>query len=214
MSGETEERASAWTTDTLLAHLQRILDERERRYTERFEAQEKATEAARVAARDLITTLSTERARFLEERSERIDDRFIAERRAIDAALLASQRDTDARFSALEKQLLASIASAERAASILEQQAKEWRSSANEWRGAMQDRDQRLVPRDTYETGHTALEKLVDDLKDRLTRAEGIIAGGQAKVGDLRATVLIGLTLLGLVLGAVVFVANLVTGRA
>jgi hypothetical protein len=165
------------------------------------------------AQRDLIATLSAERARFLEERSDRIDDRFAADRRALDAALLAVQRETDARFIALEKRLLDALAAGERAAGILEKQAAEWRASANEWRGAMQDRDQRLVPRDTYETGHAALEKQVDELTTRVTRAEERTAGGQAKVGDQRAALAAWVGAAVLVLAVVVFVANIVTSR-
>jgi len=165
------------------------------------------------AQRDLISTLSAERARFLEERSDRIDDRFLAERRAVEAALVAVQRETDAKFIALEKQLLAALASAERAANILETQSKEWRSSANEWRGAMQDRDLRLVPRDTYETGHAALEKQVDELTIRVTRAEERTAGGQAKVGDQRATIAAWVGASTLILAVIVVVANFLASR-
>jgi hypothetical protein len=143
------------------------------------------------AHRDLIATLSAERARFLDERSDRIDDRFTA----------------------LEKQLIAALAAGERAAQILETQAKEWRASANEWRGAMQDRDQRLVPRDTYETGHAALEKQVDELTIRLTRAESMATGGQARVVDQRATIAAWVAASTLILAVVVFMANFLTSR-
>jgi hypothetical protein len=154
--------------------------------------------------RDLISVLSVERARFLDERSERIDDRFTAERRAVEAALAATQREADAKFIALEKQLLAALASAERAANILETQSKEWRSSANEWRGAMQDRDRLLVPRDTFDTALAARDKQLSDLNDRLTRAEGAKKGAGDLVGWIFGAV-------GL-LAAIVVVANAIYG--
>lgn len=46
MSGETEQNVSAWTPDTLLE----LMNERDRRYGERFAAQEKAIAVAEMNA--------------------------------------------------------------------------------------------------------------------------------------------------------------------
>lgn len=42
MSGETEDAVSGWTVDTLHAHMERLVREHDRRYEQRFDAQEKA----------------------------------------------------------------------------------------------------------------------------------------------------------------------------
>jgi len=54
MSGETEEHVSGWTTDTLRAHVVAILNERDRRYQQRFDAQEQAMSAALTAAKEAV----------------------------------------------------------------------------------------------------------------------------------------------------------------
>lgn len=45
-AGETEEKPSAWTIDTVLAHLDRINQEMDRRYEQRFLAQQNAVDLA------------------------------------------------------------------------------------------------------------------------------------------------------------------------
>lgn len=54
MSGETESNVSAWTIDSLKQHLELVYDERDRRYQQRFEAQEKAMQAALTAAKEAV----------------------------------------------------------------------------------------------------------------------------------------------------------------
>ena len=48
MTGETKAEVSGWTVDTLRA----LMDERDKRYMERFIAQEKAIEVAQATAKD------------------------------------------------------------------------------------------------------------------------------------------------------------------
>lgn len=54
MSGETEQTPSGWTVDTGLAHLQMAIDEADRRYEQRFVAQEKAVAFALDAAKEAV----------------------------------------------------------------------------------------------------------------------------------------------------------------
>lgn len=54
MTGETEKDVSGWTVDTLATFLLRIIDERDKQYDQRFDAQEKATVAALAAAEKAI----------------------------------------------------------------------------------------------------------------------------------------------------------------
>lgn len=65
MSGETETNVSGWTVDTLHTHLSRLLEERDRRYQERFEASEKAVTAAFEASKEAAHKVETSaEARF------------------------------------------------------------------------------------------------------------------------------------------------------
>lgn len=55
MSGETEQAPSAWTIDSLSQHILRIMQERDVRYEQRFAGQEKAVNAALIAAKEAVT---------------------------------------------------------------------------------------------------------------------------------------------------------------
>lgn len=135
----------------------------------------------------LIEVLSGERARFLEERSTRIDERFGAERLQTDASVTGLEKQLVASIAGQDRALGAALAAQERAASILETQSQEWRTAANEWRGAMTDRDRLLVSRDTYDTAMTAQSKQLSDLTNRLTLAEGKAQGAASSTGLLLA---------------------------
>lgn len=74
MSGETEKDVSGWTTDTLAAHIASVIDERDNRYQQRWEAQVNAVDAA-----------------------------LLAQRAAIDAALIAVDKATSKAEQASEK---------------------------------------------------------------------------------------------------------------
>jgi chromosome segregation ATPase len=64
------------------------------------------------------------------------------------------------------------------------------------------------------DTAIEALRTNHEDLKERVGKVESTRQGGEAKVGELRAVLIIGLTLATLVLGVIVFVANQMTGKA
>jgi hypothetical protein len=119
--GETEEKPSGWTVDTLSAHFQSLLNQYDRRYTERFDAQEKAVLAALASA---------------------------------------------------EKAVAAALASAERASGVLEVQSKEWRAAANEWRGAMADRERDYPTRTEVLSIEKGLLVKLDSTIDRLDKLE------------------------------------------
>ena len=57
------------------------------------------------------------------------------------------------------------------------------------------------------------IEKQLEDLKTRLDRMEGVALGGNARTADVRASVFIGLGILGAIMTIVVFVANLITSK-
>jgi hypothetical protein len=64
VSGETDDRPSGWTTDTLHEHLQQQLDDSRRLLDERYATQTKALDAAFAAADKAVQTalLSAEKA--------------------------------------------------------------------------------------------------------------------------------------------------------
>ena len=54
---------------------------------------------------------------------------------------------------------------AEKASSIALDESQRWHDAANEWRGAMNDRERMLMPRSEAEQRLSALAEKVDDLK-------------------------------------------------
>lgn len=67
MSGETEDNVSAFTTDSLHAHLRTLMDERDRRYGERFDASQKAVEKATAALERRLEGMNEIRAAMSEQ---------------------------------------------------------------------------------------------------------------------------------------------------
>lgn len=76
MTGETKEDISGWTTDTLHAHVSRMLFEIDRRYEQRF------------------TDAEVRQQQRYEDQVKAIDAAMIAQRTAIDAAMLAADKAT------------------------------------------------------------------------------------------------------------------------
>jgi hypothetical protein len=56
-------------------------------------------------------------------------------------------RQYDQRFQAQEKAVVAALAAAKEAVTVAEVNAEKWRESANEWRGAMNDRERQFPTR-------------------------------------------------------------------
>jgi hypothetical protein len=77
---------------------------------------------------------------------EYVDVRFEAMDRAVLAAVSSTKERNDAGLAAQEK-----------AVKLAEENAALWRASANEWRGAMTDREKNFAPRDQLES----LQRLV-----------------------------------------------------
>jgi hypothetical protein len=99
MSGETERSPSAWTIDSLLAHVNRVLAEMDRRFEQRFQAQQYATEMALDAAKEAV--LKAEAA---------ADKRFDAHNEfrstlSDQAATLMPRSETEQRLEALSQRL-------------------------------------------------------------------------------------------------------------
>lgn len=74
--GQTEKNPSAWTIDSLHAHILGIFDERELRYTQRFVAQEKAVVEALAAAKEAVAAALTAADRAVQKAETAAEKRF------------------------------------------------------------------------------------------------------------------------------------------
>jgi len=90
-------------------------------------------------------------AAIIEANDKRYEDRFAASKDAILSALNAQEKAVNAALAASEKAVL-----------VAETNAEKWRDNANEWRGAMTDRESKFAMR---------LE--LDALKERIDKQEG-----------------------------------------
>lgn len=88
------------------------------------------------------------------------------------------------RFESSEKAVNAALAASEKAVSVAETNAEKWRDNANEWRGAMTDREARFV-------SHTEFGLL----KERLDRAEGGGKGMRDLWGWIMAAIMLGIVI-------------------
>ena len=83
-----------------------------------------------------------------------------AQDKAIQAALVAQ-----------EKAVQAALAAADKAVAKAEENTRQWQISANEWRGAMGDRERTFIPRSEYELS-------VRTMAERIDRQERMILEG------------------------------------
>ncbi len=99
MSGETEGDPSGWTIDSLHQHLARMSDERDRRYEQRFDAQQRATEMALSATKEAV--LKAEHAS--DKRFDGVNE-FRAQL-SDQAAMLMPRMEADQRLAALTERV-------------------------------------------------------------------------------------------------------------
>lgn len=96
------------------------------------------------------------------ESDRRYIQRFDLQDKAVSAALVAQ-----------EKAVSAALAAAEKAVSVAEQNSEKWRSNANEWRGAMDDREMKMVMKEHLNPVIGGLQKEVNELKTLTTLSTG-----------------------------------------
>jgi len=106
----------------------------------------------------------------VETLKEHFEQRFVDQEKAVSAALAAA-----------EKAVAAALAAAEKAREQAADDAKLWRASANEWRAAMNDREQKFAMKPEVEGSFKAVEAEIRSLRE--TRAEGV--GGKALIALL-----------------------------
>jgi hypothetical protein len=111
--------------------------------------------------------------RDLEERDKRYDERAQAQNKAVETAIIAQ-----------EKAVTAALAASEKAVDKAEANSEKWRENANEWRGAMNDRDRELPSRKEVESNL----KAIGDRLISLEQKSDLRMGGEVAV-DKAATV-------------------------
>ena len=120
--------------------------------------------------KDYLTTLIAEAEKRLASQDAaselRNEQRFTAQQQAIKDALI-SQKEAVA----------AALVAAEKAVLVAETNAEKWRASANEWRGAMNDRERNLMPRIEAEKADASNAEKIDALGARIDKAEGRSSG-------------------------------------
>ena len=109
---------------------------------------------------------------MLDEAEKRTADRFAAQDKAVEKALAGQ-----------EKAVTAALASQEKAVAIAEENSKLWRQSANEWRGAMNDREGNFVKIGEYSLLLTQVKEIRDSISLSAGRGQGWASGWQLLIG-------------------------------
>ncbi len=155
MSGETEKSISAWTNDTVLIHLGKLVDERtsmlkalidghDRRYQERF------------------VSVANQQA----EKDVRDQQRFDAQQLALRDALLAQ-----------EKAVSAALLAAQEAVSKAEFAAEKRFDAVNEFRAQLADQAATLMPRAEMTVVVETQNEKIASLEKRANEATGHASG-------------------------------------
>ncbi len=117
---------------------------------------------------------------------EHYDQRFTDQEQAVKNALTAQK-----------EAVAAALAASEKAVAVAESNAEKWRASANEWRGAMNDRERSLMPRSEAESMFKGNAEKVDALQARMDRNEGRGTGLNAGWGYLVAGIMLLVAIFG-----------------
>lgn len=142
-------------------YLERVIDERDKLYADRFRALEK---------------LIDERDRLYESRFKALetnsDSRFRAQEIAVNAALAAQEKSVSAAFAASEKAIVKA-----------EQAQKEYNERSNEFRGQLDDQAKTLMPRPETLSMFKGLD---DKLIGSVAQLEAKIEGTNSQIDSLR----------------------------
>lgn len=113
-----------------------------------------------------FATLLTHIVALMDSSEQRTADRFAGQEKAVAAALAAA-----------EKAVNAALAAQEKAVSLAEGNAEKWRSSANEWRGAMDDREGNFVKIGEYTLALQQIKEIKEILANTAGRGQGWESG-------------------------------------
>ncbi len=101
-------------------------------------------------------------------------EKLIADFRAhVDVRFNEADKRYEQRFAAQQEAMRSALAAANTASDKEETNAALWRSSANEWREAMNDRERQFLPRAEAAQIVKAIEERIADLKEYRDKSEG-----------------------------------------
>lgn len=203
MTGETEERPSGWTTDTLHSLVQRQLD-----------ALEKTVQ------------------RQLDDMNKLLDERFQGQTRAVDTAFQAQSTAMSAAFAAADRAVAAALESAEKAVGKAELASERRFEAVNEFRAQLADQAGTFMPRIEAEAQHRSLsERINTDMRsigDRVTEMDrrfsaaiaantsridqtsGTAAGTHESARRSQAMITIAIAAIGALIGVAAIIASIV----
>lgn len=145
-----------WTPDMLAEHVTTLFAAADIRYKERFESGEKNTQL------------------LINANDSRYQSRFLAQEQAVKDALISQ-----------EKAINAALTSSDKAIQVAEINSEKWRANADEWRGAMTDREKQFATQNDYKL-----------LKERLDRTEGSTTGHREMWGWISAGIVLIITII------------------
>lgn len=223
MSGETEANISAWTNDTVLIHLGKLVDERTEMLRALIDGNDRLAVERAMALGQLMAARESQHAQQFEEKDVRDQQRFDAQQLALRDALLAQEKAVSAALEAAQQAVLKAEGAAEKRF-----------ENMNEFRGQLADQAATLMPRqemqvlvdainekigiiietyvtrDVYNTAHVDLVHRVDSTVESINaqnvRLTGMAAGtkGEQAGGDRTVTLIFG------VITAVALIASVV----
>ena len=139
-SQDSDEPINGFTVHTLHQHISAIIDERDKRYEEKFAAKSELAIATGEAFERAQAALKLYYERLLSERDDRYEARFKAQELATTNALQGAERAQDLARNAIEKRL----------------------DTMNEFRQALTDQTQNYLTRVEYAIQHKSLEDILD----------------------------------------------------
>jgi hypothetical protein len=94
-------------------------------------------------------------------------------REYVDMRFKEQREYVDSRFESQGKAVSAALAAQEKAVSVAEANSEKWRASANEWRGAMNDRESSFVKVGEFQLVLTQLKEIREVLSTSTGRGQG-----------------------------------------
>ena len=157
-----------------------------------------------------------------EKRVGEVDKRYAqlleeCEKRAIEVdrryttVITEIEKRYDMRIDDLEKNFTMQMTNARDAREKLEMHAEQWRAQANEWRGAMDDRERRYAMKDNMEAVVGALHKELDTLRAEVVQVRldlGMQAGKGTGMDKMWGYIIAAISAAGAVGVTVAFVAK------
>ena len=108
---------------------------------------------------------------------------FVPLREYVEALFTEREKAVEAALAAQEKAVTAALDASDKAITKAEGNAEKWRENANEWRGAMSDRDRQLPSRREVEQATKALDARLATVERAIQSEQGRSSGTNAAIG-------------------------------